>query len=104
MQISSSADLASLDLKIATRIYYALNAVHTYSHGVQNPALCHIAQDRAGPYCALNFEGAPNLDIPNEARKDAASVESSPLATWHKSAPWLISAVTVLGLIIIFQR
>jgi hypothetical protein len=43
------------------------------------------------------------MNIPNELKKDAA-VESSILHPWHKSAPWLISAATILGLIIIFQR
>jgi hypothetical protein len=44
------------------------------------------------------------LNIPNEVNKDAAAVESSTVQAWHKSAPWLISAATALGLIIIFQR
>jgi hypothetical protein len=44
------------------------------------------------------------LNIPNELKKDTAIVESNTLLLWHKSAPWLISAATILGLIIIFQR
>jgi hypothetical protein len=44
------------------------------------------------------------LNIPNELKKDAATAASNTVQTWHKSAPWLISAVTVLGLIIIFQK
>jgi hypothetical protein len=43
------------------------------------------------------------LNVPNEAKKDAATVESNTVQTWHKSASWLISAATVLGLIVIFQ-
>jgi hypothetical protein len=43
------------------------------------------------------------LKILNEVKKDAATVESKTLQ-WHKSAPWLISAVTLLGLIVIFQK
>jgi len=44
------------------------------------------------------------LNIPNELKKDIAIVESNTLLPWHKSAPWLISAATILGLIVIFQR
>lgn len=44
------------------------------------------------------------LNIPNEVKKDAATVESNNVRPWHKSAPWLISAVTILGLLIVFQR
>jgi hypothetical protein len=44
------------------------------------------------------------LNIPNEPKKDAVAVESDTVQPWHKSAPWLISAATALGLIIIFQR
>jgi len=44
------------------------------------------------------------LNIPNELKKDAVTIESNALKPWHKSAPWLISAATILGLIIIFQR
>ena len=44
------------------------------------------------------------LNIPNELKKDTAIVESNTLLLWHKSAPWLISAATILGLIIILQR
>jgi hypothetical protein len=44
------------------------------------------------------------LNIPNEVNKHAAGVESNTVQAWHKSAPWLISAATALGLIIIFQR
>jgi len=42
------------------------------------------------------------LNIPNKAKKDAAAVESN-IVLWHKSAPWLISAVTILGLIVILH-
>ena len=42
--------------------------------------------------------------IPNELKKDAATNESNAPQPWHKSAPWLISAATILGLIVIFQR
>jgi len=44
------------------------------------------------------------LNIPNELKKEAAAVESITLQPWHKSAPLLISAATILGLIVIFQR
>ena len=44
------------------------------------------------------------LNISNELKKETAAVESSTLQPWHKSAPWLISAATLLGLVIIFQR
>jgi hypothetical protein len=44
------------------------------------------------------------LNIPNEVNKAATIAESNTVQTWHKSAPWLISAATALGLIIIFQR
>jgi hypothetical protein len=44
------------------------------------------------------------LNIPNELKKETAAVESNTLQPWHKSAPWLISAATLLGLVIIFQR
>jgi hypothetical protein len=43
------------------------------------------------------------LNIPNELKKETL-VESNALQPWHKSAPWLISAATILGLVIIFQR
>jgi hypothetical protein len=47
----------------------------------------------------------PNLNIPNELKKDDTTVESHTiLQPWHKSAPWLISAATILGVIIILQR
>jgi hypothetical protein len=44
------------------------------------------------------------VNIPSELKKDAAPVESDTVQPWHKSAPWLISAATVLGLIVLFQR
>lgn len=44
------------------------------------------------------------MNISNELKKDAAIAESSTIQPWHKSAPWLISAATLLGLIVIFQR
>jgi hypothetical protein len=44
------------------------------------------------------------LNISNELKKHAATVESNTIQPWHKSAPWLISAATILGLIVIFQR
>jgi hypothetical protein len=50
-----------------------------------------------------SFCGSPNLNIHTEVAKDAA-VESITIQPWHKSAPWLISAATILGLIILFQR
>jgi hypothetical protein len=37
-------------------------------------------------------------------KKDVVAVESNTVHRWHKSARWLISAATALGLIIIFQR
>jgi hypothetical protein len=37
-------------------------------------------------------------------KKDNATVESNTVQLWHKSAPLLISAATILGLIIIFQK
>jgi hypothetical protein len=81
-----------------------ISTVYTYRKRVQNQSLCHIAPDRAGPHWALNFfSRSPNLNVPNEAKKDAATVESNTVQTWHKSASWLISAATVLGLIVIFQ-
>jgi hypothetical protein len=47
----------------------------------------------------------PNLNIHNELKKDATTVESNTtFQPWHKSAPWLISAATILGVIIILQR
>jgi hypothetical protein len=44
------------------------------------------------------------LNISNELKKDIAAVEPNVIHPWHKSAPWLISAATILGLFIIFQR
>jgi hypothetical protein len=44
------------------------------------------------------------MNIPNEVKKDAVRVDSNTVQKWHKSAPLLISAATVLGLIVIFQR
>jgi hypothetical protein len=43
------------------------------------------------------------LNIPNLVKKGRLSAESSPLPTWHKAAPWLISAATILGLIVVFH-
>ena len=44
------------------------------------------------------------MNIRNELKKDNAAVDLEALHPWHKSAPWLISAATILGLIIILQR
>lgn len=44
------------------------------------------------------------LNISDELKKDAAVDESNPIQLWHRAAPWLISASTILGLIVIFQR
>jgi hypothetical protein len=44
------------------------------------------------------------LNVPNEVKKDHAAVESNTTQLWHKSAPLLISAATILGLIVIFQK
>jgi hypothetical protein len=45
------------------------------------------------PTLALQLIGrSAHLNIPNEAK------------LWHKSAPWLITAATILGLIVIFQH
>ena len=44
------------------------------------------------------------MNISNELKNHASSVESNTTQPWHRSAPWLISAATILGLIIILQR
>jgi hypothetical protein len=44
------------------------------------------------------------LNIPDVVKKDGAIAESETFHRWHKAAPWLISAVTILGLMVIFQR
>ena len=78
--------------------------MHGSKAKVQNQSLCHITLYRPRPHSALIlFCGSPNLNIHTEVAKDAA-VESITIQPWHKSAPWLISAATILGLIIIFQR
>ena len=46
----------------------------------------------------------PEMNISNELKNHASSVESNTTQPWHRSAPWLISAATILGLIIILQR
>jgi hypothetical protein len=51
-----------------------------------------------------HFRRSPNVNTSNELKKDAATVESNIIQPWHKSAPWLISAATILGLIVILQR
>jgi hypothetical protein len=43
------------------------------------------------------------LSIPNVLKKDGVIAESDTFRRWHKAAPWLISAVTILGLIVIFH-
>jgi hypothetical protein len=43
------------------------------------------------------------LKIPNEIKHDARTPELN-TPQWHKSAPWLISAATILGLIVILQK
>jgi hypothetical protein len=44
------------------------------------------------------------LNNPNDLKKDADSLESNTVHAWHKSAPWLISAATILSLMVIFQK
>jgi len=44
------------------------------------------------------------LNIPNVLKKDDAITESDTFRRWHKAAPWLISAVTILGLMVILHR
>jgi hypothetical protein len=44
------------------------------------------------------------LNIPTVVKKDGLIAESDTFQPWHKAAPWLISAVTMLGLIVIFHR
>jgi hypothetical protein len=66
--------------------------------------MSHRARSRRLTLAAQLLLKEPNLNTPNEMKKSVATVESSTLQTWHKSAPWLISGVSILGLIIIFQR
>jgi hypothetical protein len=44
------------------------------------------------------------VKIPTELKKDATIAELIAIKPWHKSAPWLISAATILGIVIILQR
>jgi len=72
---------------------------------LQNQSLCHNIPDRSRPHWAPHvLLKERELNIPNELKKETAAVESNTLQPWHKSAPWLISAATLLGLVIIFQR
>ena len=43
------------------------------------------------------------MNIPNVVKKDVPLAESNAVRPWHKSAPWLISAVMFLGLMVIFH-
>jgi hypothetical protein len=54
--------------------------------------MSHHTRFRA-PTLALHLTGrSAHLNIPNEVK------------LWHKSAPWLITAATILGLVVIFQH
>jgi hypothetical protein len=59
----------------------------------ENRSLCHITPDRTRPHWPFTFlKRSAHLNISNEAKP------------WHRAAPWLLSAVTILGLIVIFHR
>jgi hypothetical protein len=54
--------------------------------------MSHHPRSRA-PTLALHLiVRSAHLNIPNEVK------------LWHKSAPWVITAATILGLIVIFQH
>jgi hypothetical protein len=54
--------------------------------------MSHHPGSRA-PTLALHLSArSAHLNIPNEVKP------------WHKAAPWLISAVTILGLIVILHN
>jgi hypothetical protein len=44
------------------------------------------------------------LNNPTVVKKDRLIAEMDTFRPWHKAAPWLISAVTILALIVIFHR
>jgi hypothetical protein len=60
---------------------------------VQNPSLCHINPERTRPHWRLTLPvRSTHLNIANKVKP------------WHKAAPWLMSAATILGLIVIFHN
>ena len=44
------------------------------------------------------------MNNPTVVKKDRLIAEFDTFRPWHKAAPWLISAVTILALIVIFHR
>ncbi len=45
-----------------------------------------------------------HLNNPTVVKKDPLIAELDTFRPWHKAAPWLISAATILALIVIFHR
>jgi hypothetical protein len=59
----------------------------------ENRSLCHIILDRTRPDWPFTFlKRSAHLNIANEVKH------------WHKAAPWLLSAATILGLIVILHH